>query len=650
MAYRRREREDKGPKTPMYQLLGWHGQMPLSSSSTPPTPNLQSTPHISRLEIKMLPVSAFPSLAGHRAMMCYDVLCSTFDALQNGIVEDTQEAALCRATLASCAVVCRPWSQPALRRLWNKLPSLLPLLHIFTPDDMHFFPFEDLISDSILGWVPILAVELYRNAPSSCWDRLAFYSRFVHGCAWEGHSTASLTLLALVLGLNPQRTFLPHLETLAWTPSEKRDALFVTLSGRKLRELVLYYSLCDVDDECLQPILERLQTSSPRLTSIRIDGPLPFVGADLCHIIASFRYLREIDLAFQVDISSFMTLVSSSRITSIKIGNVFGTAVEDAQVLRCPELHTLAVSGDSSCLTYLLGLLRMPSLRLAHLVIRERSPAPGTSDKVATPDYASCIAALAAAASPGVHLEWLNISIGRSNDLPTMPACRTVLIDLIGPLLPFARLRHFELLHMDRDICVQFAASNSDLEVMTKAWMELEYLSLDSLTWHLDDAGFYHIPSIAALYHFWHNCPNLHELRLPYLDLLHDDPTELPMPTVQESKHPLTTLRVDAGMWKKGRVELCYEEGQHISFAKYLMRLFPRLDRQDCCQHVGEMGLKWAQAGWGRVFLWLCERESLKKVLRERQSSSGMRPHPIDPGLWDGFRIYVPGRRWIAGV
>ncbi len=179
----------------------------------------------------------------------------------------------------------------------------------------------------------------------------------------------------------------------------------------------------------------------------------------------------------------------------------------------------------------------------------------------------------------------------------------------------------------------QFAATNSDFEVITKAW-----------TFHSSLLSGIPGARVRTKSRRLRPCPNLRELCLPYLDILHDDPTQLSAPTTLDKAHPLIYLRVDDGQWKGGRVELCYEKYQDRDYATYLLRLFPNLDRPECCRYVAGKGKRWGDAGWGRVFKWLCDKKSLDKVYHEQRRAE--RPRPRDVGLWDGARICRPPWSW----
>ncbi len=76
--------------------------------------------------------------ASHRVLGCPELLSlvlksfSVSDLLEDVVVNSKRDRRLHRATLASCACVCRTFTDQALDVLWNTLDQLLPLLCLFT--------------------------------------------------------------------------------------------------------------------------------------------------------------------------------------------------------------------------------------------------------------------------------------------------------------------------------------------------------------------------------------------------------------------------------------------------------------------------------------------------------------------------------------
>ncbi len=60
----------------------------------------------------------------------------------------------------------RAWSQPALRYLWKKLPSLVPIFHLFAPDDVPCPHVWDIISEYYAERVLSLPARLLISTPS----------------------------------------------------------------------------------------------------------------------------------------------------------------------------------------------------------------------------------------------------------------------------------------------------------------------------------------------------------------------------------------------------------------------------------------------------------------------------------------------------
>lgn len=70
-----------------------------------------------------------------------------------------------RGTLASCVLVCRSWSDVALRRLWRELDSPMPLLELLAA--LH--PIETKEGTGIhKAWVRISILVLIANAAEGC--------------------------------------------------------------------------------------------------------------------------------------------------------------------------------------------------------------------------------------------------------------------------------------------------------------------------------------------------------------------------------------------------------------------------------------------------------------------------------------------------
>lgn len=74
--------------------------------------------------------------ASHRVLGCPELLSfvlesfSVSDLLEDTVVNSKQDRRVHRATLASCARVCRTFTDQALDVLWHTLDHLLPLLCI----------------------------------------------------------------------------------------------------------------------------------------------------------------------------------------------------------------------------------------------------------------------------------------------------------------------------------------------------------------------------------------------------------------------------------------------------------------------------------------------------------------------------------------
>ncbi|KAI0702560.1 hypothetical protein C8Q76DRAFT_226960 [Earliella scabrosa] len=588
--------------------------------------------------------------ARHRALNCYDVLCMIIEA---GIPDPSlheREASECRVALFNAALVCRSWSEPALRALWTRLPSLLPIWHFFTPAGCSVpkcsWECEEYFET-------VLAAQLYRDQKP--WSRLLKYTKHVRELARHPEFSfycdpedQELALLGLVLAHNPRkpRPVFPHLRALWWSPASTTDASFLVLAGLTLRHLALDYQVGF--DEGLAPLLLRLQESSPLLESLCVkSGPMTMacVVQSLMRTVASFVHLREVDLgSLEVDVASVCDVLSKTNLVSF-IARVIVWDRETIALPRTPvfsRLVTLHVGGWSGALAQLFASVRMPWLQRAHLSIE-------LWYEIDCSALACMSAFYAAACSPDLRELTIFLPMPRFRAMVPSVYADNILSALLKPLLAHTQLRDLEVYSE----AYKFAASDRDFEDMARAWPALQRLSLEGITWSQDEtrsADSHHshsssdlepvrIPTAATLYHFWRHCSHLRELALPYLDLT-VDPASLPLPCASEiSDHRLVYLRIDRTEWKNGRVQLRWKALS--GYANYINLLFPALDLEECAEPSRVLHPPWSHItrvdmdrdvwrGWGRVFLCMREEQQARtRAAATRLEVGGPAPPPI---------------------
>ncbi|KAG8968652.1 hypothetical protein FRC05_001458 [Tulasnella sp. 425] len=135
------------------------------------------------------------------------------------------------STLASCAVVCKPWSRVALDELWRNLDSVFPLLELVVDMEM----LRDLDSPT-----PTVSQRLSSKLSRVDWSRFQVYAGRVRRLSYDDEdlyrddSTVprlpSKAIAMLCFHRPSGIALLPNLETLKWSSSRSATAILPFLS------------------------------------------------------------------------------------------------------------------------------------------------------------------------------------------------------------------------------------------------------------------------------------------------------------------------------------------------------------------------------------------------------------------------------------
>ncbi|KAG8944663.1 hypothetical protein FRC04_001627 [Tulasnella sp. 424] len=198
------------------------------------------------------------------------------------------------SALASCAVVCKPWSEVALDYLWRDLDSVFPLLELVM--DIH------LLDD--LGFSGDLGLERFSNMLSGAdWSRFQIYAGRVKHLSYENGEpyrndwTPSLDPngIALLCLRSPSGlVLLPRLKTLEWSTDESVAPIFPFLSPQLESLEVELTGTSYLANDFFSTLAGRI----PNLKSFTLKTPIPSrdIEGSLQKVISSWKNLEALKL------------------------------------------------------------------------------------------------------------------------------------------------------------------------------------------------------------------------------------------------------------------------------------------------------------------------------------------------------------------
>ncbi|PIL26551.1 hypothetical protein GSI_12309 [Ganoderma sinense ZZ0214-1] len=454
------------------------------------------------------------------------------------------------------------------------------------------------------------------------WARFKWYVRFIKklnvtNLRWEYKHKE---LICALIAHNGGETIFPSLRTLWWPPSSYSESSYFPLFTSRLRSAILDLDRCTARD--LRPpaedpesdgFLSRLLASSPRLDHLTVCTPFHHIGTNFSGLISSFEHLRVLHLTARISLTSFRGFASLPRMEYL---DVFHVSLDDQHPLSrppspipAPHLQFLHVGGTSLSLTQLFFALAAPTLASAS--VRATWDAPPRTIADGHVDYATCIEALATVSSPAALAD---VAIALDED--GGPRIREHLLDLLGPLLAFPNIARFAL------SCptVGLVAADDHFWAISGAWRKLRHFRLVQAHWDPcvtvdpddDESVPVPVPTPQVLECFREDCPDLRELCLPHLDVHADVPalfTRVPKERERERERPchgLGRLSLEArDVYEDDEDRIMAREVMRLGdekvgeWARYILRLFPNLDGEECLRYCRWSG---ASSGWMEVF------------------------------------------------
>ncbi|KAI0730765.1 hypothetical protein C8Q76DRAFT_833322 [Earliella scabrosa] len=399
-----------------------------------------------------------PPPAPHRALLCYDVLCTIFEQLaaseelwydydvSTGDASSWYERrADCeqRRTLARCARVCRAFFTPAVAVLWRDLDSLAPVARVAAAEASDNDN-DDTDTDTTRQRVPGRTDLLDVIAPA-------------------------LSSLHLVLRPAPRRP----------PPSPAECARFV-------REL-----------------LDGLAARAPRLRYLRISTTAGIREAWL-EPVAGFRELDTVDLLERIyqDVSTsplLRPLAAMPALHHLKIR--LPADVPDLAPGAFPALRTLTLDATHAPLRSAASLIAALSSPHMHALALQNCPC--TAVGVGAALHAVCTAIRTRV---GASLRTLELSL---RGAPPVASDARPLLSAIEPLLELRDLADVRITLAPE--VVVLPASARDLDRMAEAWPGVRTLHL---SYNPGNAP----PSLEDVAALAHRCTELQDLVLPGID------------------------------------------------------------------------------------------------------------------------------------
>ncbi|EIW52859.1 uncharacterized protein TRAVEDRAFT_24247 [Trametes versicolor FP-101664 SS1] len=494
--------------------------------------------------------------ASHRVLGCPELLSlvlesfSVSDLLEDTVLNSKQDRRVHRATLASCARVCRTFTGQALDVLWNTLDHLLPLLCIF-PTFRRVEAYSLFVGDLDEGWL-----------------RFQQYARRVRNLKYRANGLIHPSVWTLLARRNDGPCLLPNLQKLSAMKISLPDVAPITLLfSPNLRSVHLAFKddARPTSSKALSFIATALfddlvKNAGPRLEELCLFPRFPLVPERVIALknCPNLRHLFLSDPSYTIldeDDIRFLTQFTHLRSLSLTIALDDNHTAADLQLgTGFPLLEELWLDGDVSDVTKFICAARPTMLHSLETTIAR------STDIVHLREYMSEI---------GAHLPSLRSLHMRVKEVSRAP--QTALGDIIRPLYALKRIKEFGC---DTNPCV-LHTSDDDLRELAHAWPRLDWLRIGCLSpVGVRRASSFSRPSVRGLVELAQHCPHLKVIDLPALDVAQLPPPE----SVPVIGRLMTVLRL---AWMPANSS----PNANFNLAILLDRLFPKLEKFEVGEH-----------------------------------------------------------------
>ena len=289
--------------------------------------------------------------------------------------------------LTRCTTVCPTFHEPAIRLLWRKLDTFLPLWQLLAPPDANF-PRFSVRGDTRLDHLYKVSTQVATiwNLPHSefqivsgrlhddpaVWDRFLWHAARVREISYDAyHDTQELAMVQRLLAQtvimqNGGKTTLPLLRSIHWLERTPMDGSLIPFFTATLREAD--FSFSGPSDEVAHALLlRRLCECAPYLEKITIgttylDELNLRVGPRIVQELLSFDRVHKINIYRFTGHEAFRDLVAKPNLTSLAICTVAGSWTGPSSPIRVHNLRELSVSGTGPELSAFFALAYFDAL------------------------------------------------------------------------------------------------------------------------------------------------------------------------------------------------------------------------------------------------------------------------------------------------
>ncbi|EIW56726.1 uncharacterized protein TRAVEDRAFT_59667 [Trametes versicolor FP-101664 SS1] len=508
----------------------------------------------------MAHVSRAPQLSVYTTLHDEDILDCLFDTLES------RSKGLGRRTLASCALVCKSWSDPASRALWRRLDSFHPLWALLA--GRNFQPSAKRLTEFWQVVEPEVFVKQIHVKEPDLWDHFLRRASYVREIGTASCREPELALMCAVIQQNGGRTFLPTLQKLVWRNGIHSDTSLRFLVSSSLRGLELDVTTFTstitsggLEHAFTAPIIDQtypamlfagLPKAAPNLQRLVITGR-QLSSLDVIPNILGFERMRELSLFREVLVTpgafqSILTAMPALELLNVRLQDF----TSPLGMAYSPSLRVLSIHGAARYITGLFtSFFDAPSLDSVSLNVE---------DEAYSADHPRCLHALSKTSfAPSLRELRLRTLVQQDPDQPP---------SLADTMEHLAELRALEVaeLHL-QDTWTRI--DDDDIRAIARAWPRLQRLQLAYIPSN-------NLPPLIALRHFAQHCP---ELRYLYI-------TKMGVPTVTEEAtselegsgagikpgdHPMRTLDMRMTFAGMGSYDVA-------GIARFIDGLFPNLE------------------------------------------------------------------------